>query len=95
MKIMMLYIAVMNVIGLLLMGADKKKAIRHQWRIPEKMLFACSLCGGCLETWLGMYVFRHKTKHWYFVVGMPLIFVAWVIGGILVMHYFGDNLSIL
>lgn len=67
------YLLVMNILGLILMGTDKKRAILHQWRIPEKMLFLCSLAGGSIGTWAGMYLFRHKTRHWYFVIGMPAI----------------------
>lgn len=57
------------------MGIDKSKARRQAWRIPEKTLFLISLLGGSVGTWMGMYIFRHKTKHWYFVVGMPVILV--------------------
>lgn len=57
------------------MGIDKSRARRRAWRIPEKTLFAVSLLGGSIGTWAGMYLFRHKTKHWYFVVGMPLILI--------------------
>ena len=67
------YLLVMNILGLILMGMDKKRAILHQWRIPEKTLFLCSLAGGSIGTWAGMYLFRHKTRHWYFVIGMPAI----------------------
>jgi uncharacterized membrane protein YsdA (DUF1294 family) len=74
----------MNIIGLAVMGIDKSKAKRHAWRIPEKVLFLISLLGGSIGTWAGMYIFRHKTKHWYFVVGMPLILalqiVIWILG---------------
>lgn len=73
MKIAVTYLILVNSIGFFLMGNDKKRAVRHLWRIPEKTLFLCSLIGGSIGTWAGMYVFRHKTKHWYFVVGMPLI----------------------
>ena len=73
MKIAATYLILVNSIGFFLMGNDKKRAVRHLWRIPEKTLFLCSLIGGSIGTWAGMYVFRHKTKHWYFVVGMPLI----------------------
>ena len=73
------YLAVMNVIGFLMMGLDKAKAKNHAWRISEKTLFLCSMIGGSLGTWLGMYAFRHKTKHWYFVAGMPLILAAHVV----------------
>lgn len=60
------------------MGIDKWKARHKRWRVAEKTFFAVSLLGGTLGTWAGIYVFRHKTKHWYFVVGMPLIFVLQV-----------------
>lgn len=69
----LVYFVVMNLIGFFLMGLDKKRAKLHRWRIQEKTLFAVSILGGSVGTWAGMYVFRHKTKHWYFVVGMPLI----------------------
>ncbi len=65
----------MNIVGLAVMGMDKAKAKHHRWRIPEKTLFLVSILGGSIGTWAGMYLFRHKTKHWYFVVGMPAILV--------------------
>lgn len=64
-----------NVIGFLMMGIDKQKAIKHKWRIPEKTLFLTALLLGSLGIFCGMYVFRHKTRHWYFVIGIPLIFI--------------------
>ena len=73
------YLILINGIGLLAMGSDKRRAKKQNWRIPEKTLFGISLLGGSLGTWAGMYLFRHKTKHWYFVVGMPLIFVIQVL----------------
>lgn len=69
------YFIIMNIAGLLVMYMDKHKARKHKWRIPEKTLFIVSLLGGSIGTWSGMYIFRHKTKHWYFVVGMPLILI--------------------
>lgn len=69
------YVIIINIVGLCVMGIDKKRAIHHKWRIPEKTLFLVSLVGGSIGTWLGMYLFRHKTKHWYFVVGMPAILI--------------------
>lgn len=70
-----LYTCLMNLIGFMMMGIDKNRAKRGKWRIPEARLFAFSLLGGSLGTWAGMYLFRHKTKHWYFVIGMPMIFL--------------------
>ena len=69
------YLIIINIVGFAAMGMDKSKAKKGQWRIPEKTLFLLSIIGGSIGTWAGMYVFHHKTKHWYFVVGMPLILV--------------------
>lgn len=73
--IFIVYLVIINIIGIIVMGADKQKAKTHTWRIPEKSLFLVSILGGSIGTWAGMYLFRHKTKHWYFVIGMPLILV--------------------
>ncbi len=70
-----IYLLVLNIIGFLIMGIDKRRAKKRMWRIPEKTFFIASLLGGSIGTWAGMYTFRHKTKHWYFVIGMPLILV--------------------
>lgn len=76
MKLFAIYLVVMNVLGVAVMWSDKRRARLHRWRIPEKVLFGVSLLGGSAGTWAGMYLFRHKTKHWYFVIGMPLILVC-------------------
>ena len=78
MKAVILYLAAMNLAGFLLMGEDKRRARRHLWRISEKALFCCALLGGSAGAWAGMYVSRHKTKHWRFVIGMPFILAAQV-----------------
>lgn len=59
-------------------GVDKAKARRGAWRVPEKTLFLLPLLGGSVGALLGMLAFRHKTKHWYFVWGIPLILLAQV-----------------
>lgn len=69
-------ILIMNLIGFISMGWDKHCAKVHRWRVPEKTLFGICICGGTFGSWVGMYVFRHKTKHWYFVLGMPLICIV-------------------
>ena len=71
--VIVIYLSILNLVGLLVMWLDKAKAQGNAWRIPEKSLFLISLIGGSIGTWAGMYIFRHKTKHWYFVLGMPLI----------------------
>lgn len=67
------YLIAVNLLGIALMGIDKQKAKKRKWRIPERTLFLCALLGGSAGAWAGMYLFRHKTRHWYFVVGMPLV----------------------
>lgn len=58
-----------------LMGVDKRKARRGEWRIPEKTLWCFALLGGAAGGWLGMSCFHHKTRHWYFKYGFPLLAV--------------------
>lgn len=74
-KLILGYLVLANIAGLAVMGIDKAKAIKGAWRIPEKTLFLFSLIGGSIGTWAGMYLFHHKTKHWYFVIGMPAILI--------------------
>ena len=88
MKLFAIYLVVMNVIGVAVMWSDKRRARLHRWRIPEKVLFGVSLLGGSVGTWAGMYLFRHKTKHWYFVVGMPLILVCQAALAIYLVHLY-------
>lgn len=66
-------LAVMNLLSFALMGIDKMKAKRGSWRIPEKTLFLATALFGGLGGTLGMKVFRHKTKHWYFKWGFPAL----------------------
>ncbi|MCM1156567.1 MAG: DUF1294 domain-containing protein [Roseburia sp.] len=68
-----LYLAIINLTGLLIMGIDKLRARKRAWRIPESTLFVIALMGGSLGTTIGMHLFRHKTRHWYFLYGMPAI----------------------
>lgn len=79
MKYFLIYLLIINFIGFFAMFLDKQKARKEKWRIPEKTLFLLALIGGSLGTTLGMHTFRHKTKHWYFKFGMPLIFIVQLI----------------
>ncbi|MDE7434660.1 MAG: DUF1294 domain-containing protein [Lachnospiraceae bacterium] len=84
----MICLIVMNIAGLSVMGIDKRRAVRHMWRIPEKTIFLISLLGGSLGTWAGMYLFRHKTRHWYFVVGIPFILLFQIAAMVMGVIYF-------
>ncbi|MCH5268096.1 MAG: DUF1294 domain-containing protein [Lachnospiraceae bacterium] len=81
------YVLIVNCIGLFVMFEDKRRARKHLYRIPEKTLFFVSLIGGSIGTWMGMYLFHHKTKHWYFVMGMPLILILQIVGCIWCLLY--------
>ncbi len=73
------YLLIVNIVAFFLMGIDKKKAQTGAWRIPEKTLFLSAILGGGVGAIAGMQLFRHKTRHRSFVIGMPLILLAWVI----------------
>ena len=79
MKYILIYLGIINLIGFFSMFLDKQKAKRGKWRIPEKTLFLLAIIGGSLGTTLGMHVFRHKTKHWYFKFGMPMILIVQIV----------------
>lgn len=70
-----LYVAAMSVLGAALMGWDKFRARTGGWRVPEKTLFGVALLGGGLGIWAGMRLFRHKTRHPQFSLGVPIIVV--------------------
>ena len=78
-KIIALAIAVMNVLAFALMGIDKHRAKAGKWRIKEATLFLVTGLFGGLGGTLGMFAFRHKTKHWYFKIGFPALLVVQVI----------------
>ena len=71
--LILLWLALINLVGFVLMGLDKWKAKRGVWRIPEKTLFLTALLGGTVGTIAGMRCFRHKTRHWQFRYGLPAI----------------------
>lgn len=70
-----IYLIIINIIGLLAMYIDKKKAQRGAWRIPEQTLFIITALGGGIGTIAGMYLFRHKTKKLKFTIGLPAIVI--------------------
>ena len=76
MKYFLLYLLLINAAAFVLMLADKRKAIKNRWRIPERTLILSAALGGSIGALLGMYTFRHKTKHLKFTLGIPAILIA-------------------
>ena len=70
------YLIGINVVTFLLYGIDKWKAQRGKWRIPEETLIWLAVVGGSIGALIGMYLFRHKTKHRKFTLGIPVIILA-------------------
>ena len=79
MKLVLIYLLLINLIGFFAMGIDKYKAKKNLWRIPENILFLLAFLWGSLGTTLGMKFFSHKTKHWYFKFGMPAILILQIV----------------
>lgn len=84
-QILLLWCLVLSVLGFLLMGYDKLQAKRGRRRVPEKSLFSVALLGGAAGAVLGMYLFHHKTRHWYFKWGLPAILLLQL--GLLWFHW--------
>lgn len=73
MKYLLYWCLALSLLDFALMGADKGRAKKGKWRVPEKWFFLLALLGGSPGAILGMYTFHHKTRHWYFQWGLPLI----------------------
>lgn len=82
---MVIYLIVMNAAAFLVMLADKNRAKKKLWRVPEAVLFILALLGGSLGIWAGMYLGRHKTRHIKFVIVIPLILVLQIVIGMFFM----------
>ncbi len=87
-KFLIIYLIIINVIAFMLMGIDKGRAKRQAWRIPEKTLFGSAIIGGSIGANLGMQVFRHKTKHLSFQIGMPAILIVQIVIAVFVVLRF-------
>ena len=79
MKFLIMYLIIINAFGLLIMLIDKHNAIHDLRRIPERSLLLVALIGGSLGCFLGMRLFRHKTLHLKFSIGLPLILALHVV----------------
>ena len=71
-----LYLLIINALGLLIMLADKEKAKKNRWRIPESTLLTVAALGGSIGCYAGMRLFHHKTRKPKFYIGIPVIFAV-------------------
>lgn len=84
--VILFYLLTINAVGFVIMLADKRKAQKNQWRIPEATLITVALLGGSVGSLAGMRLFRHKTRKPKFYIGIPLILAAQLIlGGYVLM----------
>ena len=79
-EIVLQYLAIINVIAIVVYGWDKLCAIQHRWRVPEKTLLAIAVVGGSLGALFAMSLFHHKTLHLKFKYGVPVIMMLQVVG---------------
>lgn len=79
MDLLFAYLLLINAAGLIIMLVDKRKAVKKRWRIPEKTMFTLAILGGSLGIYAGMQLFRHKTKHAKFSIGVPVILAIQII----------------
>ena len=85
MKLLLYYLLIINAVGFLLMLVDKWKAKKNRWRIRESTLLLVAALGGSVGSLLGMYIFRHKTLHLKFTLGIPLILAGQCVLAVVVM----------
>ena len=86
-KILLVYLLIVNAAGFLLMLVDKIKARRNLWRIPEATLMGVAAIGGSIGAIAGMNLFRHKTKHAKFYIGLPVILTLQIVVAVCVIFY--------
>ena len=79
-EIFLPYLAIINVIAIVVYGCDKLCAIQHRWRVPEKTLLAIAVVGGSLGALFAMSLFHHKTLHLKFKYGVPVILILQLAG---------------
>ena len=78
------YLVGINLLGFFLMGLDKRRSKRNRWRISEVSLFLPAILGGSLGALIGMHLFHHKTRHWYFRLGLPAVLVLQAVLAVLI-----------
>ena len=87
--VLLVWLVLVNVLNFALMGADKRRAKRDEWRVRERTFFVLALLGGTPGAIAGMYAFRHKTRHWYFRFGLTALLVLQVfLAGAVLWRFF-------
>lgn len=81
-QMLVFWLVGINLTAFVLMGVDKRRARRHAWRVPERVLFLPPFLGGTLGGLLGMHLFHHKTRHWYFRWGIPALLAVQILLGL-------------
>ena len=84
-KVLCIYLIVINIAALCLYGIDKSAAVRGRRRIPNKVLLGLAVIGGSVGALAGMYTFRHKTKTWYYTIPVPLILLIQIAAAVLLL----------
>ena len=84
----LLFMVCINILTFALMAIDKRKAIRGKWRIPEITLLGSCALGGCYFGFLAMHILHHKTRHWQFAIGIPVLMVLHTFVGIFMVERF-------
>ena len=93
MKYALIYLAVISLIAIIVTVADKSKARRNKWRVPEAALLGISALGGSVAMFITMLLIRHKTKHVKFMLGIPLIIALQIAAIVVIIIKFPDILG--
>lgn len=86
--ILIIYLVTINLIGLIIMFTDKRRAVKRQYRIAEGTLWTVAVLGGAIGTTIGMYLFRHKTKKGFLKVGFTLLAIIQIV----IVYFFNDEI---
>ena len=89
MKYAVAYIIIVNILAFCLYGIDKSAAIKQKQRIPNRILLLIAAFGGSLGALAGMYIFRHKTKKWYYTITVPVLLMIQIVGAVMLLSSCG------
>lgn len=78
-KLLLIYLVIVNIVTFAMYGIDKKRAVKNQWRISEKTLLGAAFIGGSFGAFAGMRAFRHKTQHGLFKVLVPVYMIVHIV----------------